>query len=386
MFDTARVRLLTALLPLAALAAACSQRETPQTPARQVSASPGEVAAATVPVKFDDSVSAHADRARIRGSEGRRSGSSRSATSSALLQAMARRDLLQSTRYVKTGKVRLAYLNFPLSRIHKNAQAAAEAAMCAGVQGKFWELHETLFQTQPKWADLNRRLRCSTRSPAPAKVEPKGWSSCMSTHATAKLIQADRDRSTPGRSRVDAHVLHRRSCAGGRVSGGRLPCGDRPGARQGSRRRPDRVARRRMNPPLRVGYEGVALLARGLASVAPASSNKLLNTFASRRGVRADSRRSSARRAAPALDARAERRRGSAGTPRIRAVTRARDAVAARLHVLLSQRRAVRCRLNVDFRDFLAFDGTGDARAALARARPDRARLQQAGCVAHARA
>jgi protein-disulfide isomerase len=29
-----------------------------------------------------------------------------------------------------------------------------------------------------------------------AKVDPKGWNNCMSTHATAKLIQADRDRST----------------------------------------------------------------------------------------------------------------------------------------------------------------------------------------------
>ena len=55
--------------------------------------------------------------------------------------------------YVKTGKVRMAYLNFPLSRIHKNAQVAAEAAMCAGAQGKFWELHDSLFQTQTRWAE-----------------------------------------------------------------------------------------------------------------------------------------------------------------------------------------------------------------------------------------
>ena len=42
-----------------------------------------------------------------------------------------------------------------------------------------------------------------------------------------------------------------------------------------------------MNLPLRVGYEGAALLARALASVAPAAGGKLLRSFAARRGVRA---------------------------------------------------------------------------------------------------
>ena len=42
-----------------------------------------------------------------------------------------------------------------------------------------------------------------------------------------------------------------------------------------------------MNLPLRIGYEGAAHLARALAAVAPASRNKLLQTFAARRGVRA---------------------------------------------------------------------------------------------------
>src|SRR5919205_3448630 len=45
--------------------------------------------------------------------------------------------------YVDAGKVRLAYVNFPLTG-HKNAWPAAEAAMCAALQGKFWELHDSL--------------------------------------------------------------------------------------------------------------------------------------------------------------------------------------------------------------------------------------------------
>jgi len=45
------------------------------------------------------------------------------------------------------GKVRLVYRDFPLP-FHPNAQKAAEAAHCAGDQGKYWEMHEKLFANQ----------------------------------------------------------------------------------------------------------------------------------------------------------------------------------------------------------------------------------------------
>lgn len=45
-------------------------------------------------------------------------------------------------------KVRLVYRYFPLSTIHPEAQKAAEAAACASNQGKFWEMHDTLFAEQ----------------------------------------------------------------------------------------------------------------------------------------------------------------------------------------------------------------------------------------------
>jgi protein-disulfide isomerase len=190
-----RVRLLAILLPLASLAAACSSRETPPASARQVNVSPGEVLAPTG--HFDDSVSSFADRARIRGSE----------TAKVWLvevsdfqcpfckqwhdETFAKLD----QEYVKTGKIKMAYLNFPLTRIHKNAQIAAEAAMCAGAQGKFWELHSALFQAQPKWADAKTPIVVFDSLARAAGVNLKTWDGCMSSHAMAKLIEADRDRS-----------------------------------------------------------------------------------------------------------------------------------------------------------------------------------------------
>ena len=50
--------------------------------------------------------------------------------------------------YIKTGKVKYVFRNFPIESIHKEAFKAAEAANCAGEQGKYWEMHARLFAHQ----------------------------------------------------------------------------------------------------------------------------------------------------------------------------------------------------------------------------------------------
>ncbi len=46
------------------------------------------------------------------------------------------------------------FRNFPLTQLHPNAMAGAEAAEAAALQGKFWQMHNQLYQTQNQWADL----------------------------------------------------------------------------------------------------------------------------------------------------------------------------------------------------------------------------------------
>lgn len=53
------------------------------------------------------------------------------------------------------GKVKLVYRHFPLISIHKNAQAAAYASEAADMQGKFWEMHDLLFEKQQEWGELD---------------------------------------------------------------------------------------------------------------------------------------------------------------------------------------------------------------------------------------
>lgn len=49
------------------------------------------------------------------------------------------------SEYIDTGKAKFVYRDFPLG-FHANAQKAGEAAECAGEQGKFWEMHDKLFE------------------------------------------------------------------------------------------------------------------------------------------------------------------------------------------------------------------------------------------------
>jgi protein-disulfide isomerase len=45
-------------------------------------------------------------------------------------------------------KLRFVFRNFPLTNVHPHAEHAAEVAEAAGAQGKFWEMHDRLFERQ----------------------------------------------------------------------------------------------------------------------------------------------------------------------------------------------------------------------------------------------
>jgi protein-disulfide isomerase len=119
--------------------------------------------------------------------------------------------------YVKTGKIRMAFLNYPLN-IHKNAWPAAEAAMCASIQGMFWEMHDAIFSLQERWSTI----------PGPAALQlfdslavnkfslrPDEYRACMSSHETAALVQADFERlRTAGVEQTPSFFIGDRGIAG----------------------------------------------------------------------------------------------------------------------------------------------------------------------------
>jgi protein-disulfide isomerase len=96
-------------------------------------------------------------------------------------------------KYVRTGKIRLAFLNMPLG-MHQHAVAAAEAAMCASVQGKFWQMHDALFSSQTTWESLPNPSATFSSLAGQSGVNMPAWNKCVTEHLTLLLILADRDR------------------------------------------------------------------------------------------------------------------------------------------------------------------------------------------------
>ncbi len=63
--------------------------------------------------------------------------------------------------YIDTGKVRYVFKDFPLPS-HPNAQAAAEAARCAGAQGTYLEMHAQLYEAQSEWSRQEKAKALNT--------------------------------------------------------------------------------------------------------------------------------------------------------------------------------------------------------------------------------
>lgn len=55
--------------------------------------------------------------------------------------------------------VTFIFRNFPLSSIHPNALAAATVAEAAGLQGKYWQMHNLLYSDQNQWVNLTGQAR-----------------------------------------------------------------------------------------------------------------------------------------------------------------------------------------------------------------------------------
>ncbi|HEX4935954.1 MAG TPA: thioredoxin domain-containing protein, partial [Gemmatimonadaceae bacterium] len=96
--------------------------------------------------------------------------------------------------FVKTGKVRLAFINFPLQQ-HPNAVPAAEAAMCAGAQGKFWEMHDRIFQAQAEWSPLPDATAFFEKDAGAIGLDAAAYKACIGEHTMRAMIFADAERA-----------------------------------------------------------------------------------------------------------------------------------------------------------------------------------------------
>lgn len=95
-------------------------------------------------------------------------------------------------RIVEAGLASYHYYDFPLP-MHKNTWYASEAAACANDQGRFWEMHDRLFQTQDQW---NTQATSNPSSIFEGYAKELGldvakWRTCYQTQAHVRDIQAN---------------------------------------------------------------------------------------------------------------------------------------------------------------------------------------------------
>ena len=70
--------------------------------------------------------------------------------------------IVEQIRQVMGNRLCFAYRHFPLARIHPRAEPAAEAAEAAGAQGRFWPMHDILFENQDALEDADLVLYART--------------------------------------------------------------------------------------------------------------------------------------------------------------------------------------------------------------------------------
>lgn len=95
--------------------------------------------------------------------------------------------------YIQTGRVRFAYLHFPLNS-HPHAPLAAEASLCTGAQGRFWAMHDRLFATQETWSRLPDAAALFDSLARDTGVEAAAYDACMASDVMLAVIEGDRER------------------------------------------------------------------------------------------------------------------------------------------------------------------------------------------------
>lgn len=95
--------------------------------------------------------------------------------------------------YLKTegSKVTYTFRNFP---IHTNADKYAIAALAAGKQGKFWEMHDMIFENQSTWSKLSFDKKMETFAGYAQKLglNMDKYNSDLKDPALAEIVKKDR--------------------------------------------------------------------------------------------------------------------------------------------------------------------------------------------------
>jgi len=101
-------------------------------------------------------------------------------------------DTVEQIKKAYPKDVRIVFRHFPLS-FHPEAQKAAEASECAGVQGKFWEMHDKIFQ-----ANKDKKMSVATwkQTAKDLGLDTAKFDKCLDSGEMAKRIATDQSEGS----------------------------------------------------------------------------------------------------------------------------------------------------------------------------------------------
>ena len=88
-------------------------------------------------------------------------------------------------------RVTFQFRHFPLVQSHQNAMAAHRAAEAAGLQGKFWEMHDLLFQNQKAWEASNNAAQFFEDYATQLELDIEKFKSDVASSGVNASVQAD---------------------------------------------------------------------------------------------------------------------------------------------------------------------------------------------------
>jgi len=125
--------------------------------------------------------------------------------------------------YVKTGKLKYVFRNYPLP-FHQQASKAAEAANCAGDQGKFWEMHDRLYANQNALDEKNLLEHAKA-----VGLDLEKFQDCLSSGKHAQKIKKDiEDGQKVGINGTPSFILGFTEANGARVKAVKMIVGAQP--------------------------------------------------------------------------------------------------------------------------------------------------------------
>jgi protein-disulfide isomerase len=84
--------------------------------------------------------------------------------------------------------LRLVYRFFPLTNIHQNSLISAQAVYAAGLQGKFWEMFDMVYENQESWSDSTQPKTIFTDYAKKIGLNLNKFNSDMDSDLTKKFI------------------------------------------------------------------------------------------------------------------------------------------------------------------------------------------------------